>query len=162
MATKTLEHLRIVGGPHKLMEYPEAASQTFVKGALVYVDAANGQVTACADNAQVILGLAAEDAHNGSAGANNILVDVIYPGTELQGNIYHGTPASAVCVDASAGDLAEVVVVSGKTHVDISATAAAAFRILKRVKDDTATDVYARCRFSVISTYLQSDTATVS
>lgn len=52
----------------RLAYAPEAASQTFVQGNLVYLDAA-GQLAECGADPALIAGVAAEDGSNGSAGA---------------------------------------------------------------------------------------------
>jgi hypothetical protein len=74
-------------GPEEyVMEFPEAASQTFKKGYPVYL-AATG-ITICAANPAKILGFAADDAHNdGSAGLHNIGVYIAHPSTIFAGNI---------------------------------------------------------------------------
>ena len=65
------------GGPPLQKTYPEAASQTFKRGEAVYLDG-NGRVAeytaAIDDGTQRFLGFAAEDGHNGTAGANNCSV----------------------------------------------------------------------------------------
>jgi hypothetical protein len=61
----------ISGNPPQTLVLPEAASQTFKKGEFVYLVA--GYVTEIADaTPDLILGMAAEDAHNGDAGAYNV------------------------------------------------------------------------------------------
>jgi hypothetical protein len=164
MATRTIAPMKIVSPfGHYLAKFPLAATQSFKKGELVYKIAATGQITVVAANGQCIFGMAAEDATSGSAGAVDVLVDVILPGCILEGNVYHDTAASAVMTDINvATGLAEVATSSNKTVVDITATSNPAFRIIERIKEDSATDVYPRVRLSVISTYLQSDIATIS
>lgn len=63
----------ISGNSPQVIVYPEAASQTFKKGQFVYLN--NGYVTVCSSSSSKILGMAAEDAHNGgSNGAYNVAV----------------------------------------------------------------------------------------
>jgi hypothetical protein len=164
MATRTIAPVKIVSPfGHFLAKFPLAASQTFKKGEFVYKIAATGQITVCAADAQVIFGIAAEDATSGTAGQYSVLVDVILPGCILEGNVYHATAASAVLTDITvATGLAELATVSNKSVLDIAATSNPFARIIERVQEDSATDIYPRARFAVISTYLQSDTATIS
>jgi len=57
---------------------PEADSQTFKAGQLVYIDTTNWRINACADDAVVIYGIALEDGANDTNNAN-IAVCPIYP-----------------------------------------------------------------------------------
>ena len=162
MATRTIAPMKIVSPfGHYIATFPEAASQSFKKGEAVYKVAATGRITVCAANAACFLGLAAQDASGVTAA--DVLVDVVLPGCILEGNVYHDTAASAVMTDANVGTgLAELATSNNKTVVDITATSNPCFRIIERLKEDSATDVYPRVRVSVISTYLQSDIATIS
>jgi hypothetical protein len=80
------------GGPPVTKVYPEAASQTFVKGEAVYLDAAGNvaEYTATIDDGtQQFLGFANEDGHNGAIAANQ--VSVVLPwGTVFEGNVCTG------------------------------------------------------------------------
>jgi len=63
----------ISGNSPQILTLPEAASQTFKKGELVYLSA--GYVTEIGANPAYILGMAAEDAHNDDdAGTHNVAV----------------------------------------------------------------------------------------
>lgn len=79
-----LKQPRIIGadgGIAPIYKFPEAASQSYKAGALVYLDATNGRVTACADGATLITGIAQEDASGvTSADAH---VQIIRPGDRL-------------------------------------------------------------------------------
>ena len=70
--------------PNTLMRLPfsEEASQTFVKGNLVFVNT-SGYLVECGADAALIMGVAAEDAHNGTQGQYDCAVDVILPGSVL-------------------------------------------------------------------------------
>jgi hypothetical protein len=162
MATRTIAPLKIVSPfGHYIGTFPEAASQTFKKGELVYKIAATGRITVCAANAACVFGVAAQDASGVTAA--DVLVDVILPGCILEGNVYHDTASSAVMTDANVGTgLAELATSDHKSVVDITATAAPCFRILERLKEDSATDVYPRVRVTIIDTYMQSNIATIS
>lgn len=65
--------------------FPEAASQTFKKGALVYLNA--GYLTACGADPALIMGIATEDAHNTTAGLYNIVVELAHPDTLFLANL---------------------------------------------------------------------------
>lgn len=71
--------------PHEhqppLISTPEAASLTIKRGTPVKVDA-NGRIDAVAATFTEIAGISAEDGSNGSAGANDILWQVITPGSK--------------------------------------------------------------------------------
>jgi len=81
------------GGPPLVLQYPEAANQTFKAGHPVKLDS-NGRVTACAVNANglvtdtQILGIAADNAHNSpTAGAYNVGVYVATDDTFFVANL---------------------------------------------------------------------------
>lgn len=81
----------LTGGTPLAKSYPEAASQTFVKGEPVYLS--SGYVTAfdaSADNGtQTFLGFAAEDAHNDAAnGTHDVMVDLGF------GNVFEANVSS--------------------------------------------------------------------
>ena len=74
MATIPVQRARVArtisGNSPQIMTFPEAASQTFKKGELVYL--VGGYVTEIGANPTAILGMAAEDAHNEDAGDYNV------------------------------------------------------------------------------------------
>lgn len=82
--------VQLVGGPALEKRYPEAASQTFVRGEAVYIDGSGylAEFTAGVDNGtQRFLGFASEDAHNNAtAGADDVGVWV-GPDNEFEANV---------------------------------------------------------------------------
>jgi len=108
MTTQALKPISVVGtrsgNSPEMIEVPEAASQTFKKGEAVYMVsgyATEFTATVETDGSGAIrfLGFAAEDAHNdASAVANGVKVKVYVANddTIFEGNIYHGTAASAI------------------------------------------------------------------
>jgi len=50
------------GGVPPIYEFPEGSAQSYKAGALVYLDATNGYITACAGSATKIAGVVMEDA----------------------------------------------------------------------------------------------------
>lgn len=93
---------KMVHGEHPYMdEFPEAASQSFVKGDLVCL--ASGYLTKCGSDPAAVLGVALADAHNGSAGAYMIPVLVLTTHMVLTMQVYHGTPSSSVIAAADLG-----------------------------------------------------------
>lgn len=68
------------------MTLPEAASQTFVKGELV-VDVAGYVTEIASDTPGSILGVAAGDAHNTTAGAASVPVELAAPQQLFRGNV---------------------------------------------------------------------------
>jgi hypothetical protein len=71
MATFAIQKANFAFGPRTIWKYPEAASQSFKQGEMVYL--ASGKVTICADNAVVILGMANQDA----SGTTDTSIEVI-------------------------------------------------------------------------------------
>ena len=77
MSTVTVQRARVArtisGNSPQVLTLPEAASQTFKKGELVYLN--GGYVTEIGANPSLILGMADEDAHNGASnGLYNVAV----------------------------------------------------------------------------------------
>jgi len=93
---KAFARQTIEGGNPRIEVYPEAASQTFKKGELVYLVA--GYVTACGADPVNILGLAGEDAHNSTAGAYNVAVELAEPTVLFQMNIASSTSAGSLAL----------------------------------------------------------------
>ena len=100
MATQTLTPIRAVrrrgGGAVTIQYFPEAASQSFKKGEAVYLTSGTlAEFTASVDDGtQRFLGFAAQDASGTTGAACGVWVaddDLVF-----EGNIYHGTEASAV------------------------------------------------------------------
>lgn len=87
------ELLKMIDGtPPVLWTLPEAASQSFVAGDLVYLT--GGYVTICGSDPAAILGIAMEDAHNTTAGAYNVEVLVLTDQTMIN-----------MCVDGSTDEI---------------------------------------------------------
>lgn len=88
MADKTA--LQLVGGPGLIKSYPEAASQTFLKGEAVYIDG-NGRVAeftaALDDGTQRFLGFAADDGANDTIAGNSKVSVYVGPDNEFEANI---------------------------------------------------------------------------
>lgn len=113
MGTQALSPVRAVkrldGAPITIESYPEAASQTFVKGEPVYLNASGhlAEFDATADNGtQRFLGYAAEDAHNDVVAATHKTgVFVADDSLVFEANIYHTTVGSAVTAQSDLGSL---------------------------------------------------------
>jgi len=88
MATVTLTRAVLAktesGNEPLVINYPEAASQTFVKGEFVYLS--SGYVMEIGDNPTAILGMALDNAHNSTAGAYKVGVAVFSDNTILEMN----------------------------------------------------------------------------
>ena len=121
----------ISGSPNPVWSRPEAASQSFKDGDLVYMVA--GYLTICGADPATILGIAKEDAHNTTAGLYNILVDVITADSLVEMQVAHDTPANAVIEAADFGKLYDIAVTSNVWYVDKNTTAATRVRIQRFV-----------------------------
>ena len=82
------------GTPPVIAQWPEAASQTFVAGDFVY--RVSGYATVCADDPQIIGGLALEAAHNTTAGLYSVDVLVVTGMTCLCMNTHGVNPLDTV------------------------------------------------------------------
>jgi len=84
VATITNFRMIMANGCYETKPYPEAAgTQDFIAGELVYLVA--GKVTKCANDATIVLGLAAKAA-SGTVDTS-ILVEVFKPGARVEGNL---------------------------------------------------------------------------
>ena len=117
----------ISGCPNPVWSRPEAVSQTFVDGDLVYM--VSGYLTVCGADPAAILGIAKEAGHNAAAGAYDDLVDAITEDTLVEMQVHHTTPANAVIEAADLGKLYGIAVTSNKWYVDKTEVAAPRVRI---------------------------------
>lgn len=159
MANITLGPLRIKGNTGgKVVSLPEAASQTFKKGQLIYITT-SGLATLKTNTDRKIFGIALEDGHNGTASEYNCLVQKIMAETELIGNIYKtGDLTNSLATAATIGDQVESINVSGNDHFEIAQTTNAVFTVTDVIADDASTDVYRRICCTPIPAYLQTGT----
>lgn len=82
------------GFPEPLSPLPEAASQTFKWGDLVFMS--GGYVTICGADPAAIAGIAKQDGRNAAAGAYDCDVLLITADTLIRMQVHHTTPANAV------------------------------------------------------------------
>lgn len=162
MATQNLVPLLVVGtlsgNAPEIREYPEAASQTFVKGEAVYLDGAGrvAEFTASVDDGSTrFLGFAAGDGSNTTAGAVNTPVYIANDDTIFEGNIYHGTAASAITALTDVATLLPLKQLTttglGIIAVDKEDTASQidSCRIIQLSPKDTVGDTYGRVWFVI-------------
>lgn len=166
MSTQVLQPISFVrrlggGGGPVIEEYPEAASQTFKKGEMVYLDGSGhvAEFTASVDDGSTrFLGFAAEDGHNDTAAATH-KVKVMLPTDDsvFEGNIYHSTAASAITAltDVASGTLLPFVQLpsqgDGMVAVDKENTSGQidCIRIVNLSPKHAVGDVYGRVEFIV-------------
>lgn len=139
MALRTPRTPRIVtvanGGVPEIREYPEADSQTFDAGQLVYL--ASGSVTEVAANGQVVLGIALAAGTNVTSSNPDVPVMIINPGDIVE--IESTTTAGVVGTN-----YALVVDTSGTpdvTQLDVSDTTNDAVVLLKQLADRNGTTI---------------------
>jgi predicted RecA/RadA family phage recombinase len=158
MATISLRPMSAVstisGGVYEIRRYPEAASQSFKKGELVYL--ASGKVTICGADPSLILGMAMEDATGTTD--TSIAVAIANKDTVFEGNVYHGTPASAITAVTDIGTDYGVVNANNKWYVDVSDTSNVRILVRDLSKKDVVGDTYGRVLFQVMQDYCQLDT----
>jgi hypothetical protein len=160
MATISLQSAKAVGQNINYLTFPEAESQTFKRGQFVYLS--SGYVTACADDAVSILGMAAEDANDDSAaGTHEISVALAESHAIFEANVYHGTPASAVTAITTpcngANSVFALQVDSNKCYVDLEDTGHDAFLVIGLSPKDAVGDTYGRVLFKVIPSASQCE-----
>jgi hypothetical protein len=159
MATITLTRAVLAktesGNEPMVINYPEAASQTFVKGEFVYL--ASGYVTECGDNPTTILGMAMDDAHNdSSAGTHKVGVAVFSDNTILEMNKVN---ASGTAQATAYSDIGAVFgIYRDTTNNIVNAVASPAYPRLICIGlsgSDQVGDTGGRLLLRVIGTYRQ-------
>ena len=133
----------------------EASGQSYKVGQLVYLS--SGLVTACADDAQSVFGIALEDA-SGTANTSQ-RVYALYPDDVLEANVYHGTAASAVTAEAQRGENYALEVDSNKCYVGIDDTSNVLMRVIDFCPLDAIGDQYGRVLVHIQGNYLQTGQA---
>jgi len=117
------------GFPEPLTPLPEAVSQTFEWGDLVYMNA--GFLTICGADPATIVGIAKENGHNAAAGAYNDDVLLITADTLIKMHVHHTTPATAVIEDADLFKDYGIAVSGHIWYVDKTDTSATRVRIIE-------------------------------
>jgi hypothetical protein len=142
----------VITGEPKVIVFLEAASQTFKRGAGVYL--LNGYLTVSAA-ASIYVGFAAEDAHNGAtAGLYSCAVYIAESTTIFRGNISSGA-SDATLVQADVGRQFGLYVDSttGQWWVDRAGTS----RVIVQELVDNVGDVNGKVLFKVMGKYRQLD-----
>jgi len=151
MAVKTLVAARVAttsGNTHEnIRNYPEAAGQSFKRGQFVYL--ASGKVTACADDAAAILGMALKDAS--TVTDTDVPVALADANTLYEMCVYHGTPASAITAITQVGVNYALQVDDNKCYVDIEDTGNDAFVVEGFSPVDAIGDQYGRVFVRVLA-----------
>jgi predicted RecA/RadA family phage recombinase len=147
--------LQAHGGIPLRWHFPEAASQSYKAGELVYLS--GGKVTVCGNNPQTIMGMACADASGTTDEDAEVIVAT--PDQIFEASVYHLTAASAITAVSQVGENYGIEVVSNKVYVAIDETSTIACRVIGLSKKDVVGDQYGRLLFKIISTYSQYDIA---
>ncbi len=150
------------GGPPFQKTYPEAASQTFLRGEAVYLDGSGNvaeYTTALDDGTQRFVGFAAEDGHNNSTAAGSNTAVYIPWGTVFEGNVCTAAGADQVTAKTQVGTA--YVLFENATlnivQIDISNSASqiSAVRLVSISTRGAVGDTNGRVEFVVIPAALQ-------
>ena len=145
----------ISGNPARMLSFPEAASQTFKKGAVLTFNASGYVIVSASDNPTRILGVAAEDAHNATSdGDKKIMFYVADDDTVFLANLSD----SAVTALTDRGRDCGIKNESGTWTVDKTATKANSRLIICDLHADYDTveavgDTNGRVHFQFFSQY---------
>jgi hypothetical protein len=119
--------VRTLSGMSVPREYfPDAASQTFKKGAPVFLRV--GYLEECGTDPVLIMGVATRDGQNGStAGAKSQTVELAHPDTLFLGNVDAGSAGTGVTAATTRGRMLGITKhsSSGKWSVDVDKGTAA-------------------------------------
>ena len=125
------------GGP-LVRSYQEANSQSFKAGELVYLTASGEALTACADDAVVVLGIALADANNTTTENAQIPVCVLRVGDEVEIDVYQGSSVDAA-TEAMLGQNFAYEVTSNEGKIDLNDTGHDLMTLQKIVNADATT-----------------------
>lgn len=147
------------GGEIIQLRLPEAASQTFVKGEIVYL--VGGYITEIAGNTpSQIAGVAMEDAHNDtSSGTHNILISTADAHNVFVGSVTtNGSDVVTAVTDVGGTFGIYRDTTNSKVYIDKNVTAGASVRtvVIEHYKNpDVVGDTNGRVYFRFISKYNQ-------
>lgn len=162
MATITKEALQQIsssyGGSNAPRTYREGASQTYVKGELVY--ALEGYVVELAsDTPGAILGLANTPGNNTTAGAKNTSVTLAGEGILFAGNLLTTSGADYTILNRDLCRVAGIqrVTADSKVYLNAAVTGGASARVWIHglARDSAIGDVNARVIFEFLPTFIQ-------
>ena len=158
MATTNLVKVEAVmtddGGPPIMMEFEEGASVTAVAGELALLS--GGRAIECSDNPAIILGIFAEDGHNGTAGANKIKVWLADPRNIFKGNLVSaaGTQVATAITDVGLMYGLARDTTNSKVQV-INTSLNCRVVVLQHAKDDVIGDAGGRVLFRFLGKFAQ-------
>lgn len=149
------------GGSNSPRTYPEAGSQTYAKGELVYMQ--NGGVTEVAsDTPGVILGIANQAAHNTTAYTTKTSVTVGSEGILFEGNCTGTAGADRVFTNADIGRVAGIYrdTANSMFYVNGAITGGASARVFIHglAKDNQIGDTNPRVLFEFLPAFVQNRT----
>jgi hypothetical protein len=100
-----------------IYSFPEGSTQTYKAGALVYLEASSGQITICADSADIIGGIVQEDA-TGTAGTSQ-KVQIVRAGDLVEFTCIDETDDGEVAADTLyAGNTYDIELNSGVAYAE--------------------------------------------
>lgn len=153
MATLSLQAMK-VNQPGNRRHYPEAATQTYIAGEPVYLDAGNKRITICGGDPATIMGISAEVASGVTSSSepvyladneNTFIANVYTDGTGAA-NAANALLLTDVGVDY------DVIKVGVNWHIDKNAAGAKCVRILDRYPVSTEFgDFYGQAIFSFLN-----------
>ena len=142
------------GGPPIMMEFEEGASVTAVAGELALLS--GGRAIEAGDNPVLILGIFAEDGHNGSAGANKIRVWLADPRNIFKGNLVSGAGTQVATAITDVGLMRALVRDTTNSKVQVLNVATnGRVVILQHAKDDVIGDSGGRVLFRFLGKFAQ-------
>ena len=136
----------VSGNSPQTVRLPEAASQTFKKGALVALNA-SGYLAECGADPTAVCGVAAEDGHNGSAaGDYNLKLWVANDDTIFLANLGGSSVTALTDVARPMG----VVAASSLWHVDKTDLTNTVVKVIGLDTRDTVGDTNGRVLFQFL------------
>ena len=151
MATRAIEAIRATMSLHgeiREMYGREAASATFLAGAPLCWS--GGYLTECGTDPAVIVGIAAEAAHNTTAGPSNVVRYWPLAGNIFEANLSQAATGTTSAVTHLGVDFGIIARSSGTAHwvVDSSDETNTCCTVLEFAKDNVIGDVSARVLIS--------------
>ncbi len=163
MATLTLVNpsVKVSGAGYRYSRYKIASGASWTAGQFVRLNSAGLLVAYVADDT-LITGIALETVTDPGNNTTTADIFVLASDTELEGQIYHVTPASALADQTVLGLVCDLWVASNVVSLDIAGSNNISAQITKLLSDinpteNSTADLYGRVRFKIISSVLEAD-----
>ena len=139
----TLRRLEIAGQAYhttQVLEAEEGGTQTFKENEILILTSGRATVASADPAAGTLLGIAAQDGHNSTAGTDKVKYIPFYDGLLLEMTLYDGTADSYALVIGDYGKKYGIAVSANKWYIDTNDTTNTRVVIVKFISDKATKD----------------------